>query len=58
MMIKKRPIKALTTRIFVEVGYFMYKLPPTSPNCIEALFSSKKKHAFFEKSQLFNVLHA
>ena len=38
-MIKKRPIKALTIRIFVEVGYFMYKLPLTNLKCIEALFS-------------------
>ena len=36
---KKRPIEALTIRIFVEVGYFMYELPPTSPKCIKALFS-------------------
>ena len=35
----KRPIKALTIRIFVEVGYFMYELTPTSPKCIEASFS-------------------
>ena len=34
MMIKKTD-KALTIRIFVEVGYFMYKLPPTSPKYVE-----------------------
>ena len=64
-MMIKRPINSLSIRIFVELGYFMYKLPLTSPKCIEALFAIKKKknkklkkHAFFEKNQFFIVLHA
>ena len=39
----------------MEVGYFMFKLPPTNPKCIEALLSSKnknKKTCFFLKINL------